>query len=90
MAVPLLLVLPFERLGGAAAPLGAAPVVAPPAAPVPLVASSATAAAAAAAPGRRQLLPEVAEGPRDGRRARHGLGPVRKYCNDLFFANMKT
>ena len=88
MAVPLLLVLPFERLGGAAAPLGAAPVVAPPAAPVPLVASSATAAAsAAAAPGRRQLLPEVAEGPRDGRRARHGLGPVRKY---LFFANMKT
>ena len=79
-AVPLLLVLALERLGAvvgaASAPLAAAM---PPALPPPSVVAVAPAATAAAAPGRRQLLAEVAEGPRDGRRVRHGLGPGSAY-----------
>ena len=78
-AVPLLLVLALERLGAvvgaASAPLAAAM---PPALPPPSVVAVAP-AAATSAPGRRQLLAEVAEGPRDGRRVRHGLGPGSAY-----------
>ena len=67
-AGPLLLVLSLERLW-VAAPLATVAMVPP---PFPSV------MVAPAAPGRRQLIAEVAEGPRDGRRGRHGLWPEKK------------